>query len=193
MMQVPDYYMIDGVKREWLEAFGQSLENHVKHVKTACDQLHVPLVQHDLHDASKWSIQEFPHYARQFHGDRGDPVGFARAWLHHQNHNPHHWEYWVTRSDPTKGGVNGCIEMPEHYVREMIADWMGASMAYTGSWDMGGWLTSNLYRMKMHRATLDLVGQILQDDLGYYVRFDAFANSFLVQSEPFARGQAIQP
>jgi len=51
-----------------------------------------------IHDWSKFTPAEAPHYGRQFFGARDDPEGFARAWLHHQNANPHHWEFWISRS-----------------------------------------------------------------------------------------------
>jgi hypothetical protein len=36
--------------------------------------------------------------------------------------------------------------MPDTFVREMVADMMGASMAYTGSWNMTDWLSHNFER-----------------------------------------------
>lgn len=110
---------------------------------------------------------EYPHYQRQFFGDKGDPNGFARAWLHHQNHWPHHWEYWITRTNHIRGDtadiVDDCLPMPEKYVREMVADWLGASRAYTGSWDIGEWLSKNLQRIRVHPDTRLLVLKILAD------------------------------
>lgn len=189
-----DMFMIDGVERAWLEAFEVSVGKHITFVQEAGDKLGVPIAQLAIHDSSKYSIEEFPHYARSFHGDRGDPVGFARAWLHHQNFNPHHWEYWMTRSDHSKGksgAVNGCLEMPENYVREMVADWMGASMAYTGSWDMAEWCTKNLPVIQLHPNSMELVRVVLKE-LGYYCSFDAFANRYVVSATPFPKtGKAI--
>lgn len=137
---------------------------HKWYVFLACLEMRVPLWRALIHDWSKFTPAELPHYDRQFFGDKGDPRGFARAWLHHQNHNPHHWEHWITRSDHSHGesdAVNGCLAMPETYVREMIADWMGASRAYTGSWDMSQWLEENLPRMKLHPDTREKVTELL--------------------------------
>jgi len=176
-------YRRDGIMDAWLSAFEAFLQTHIRNVQEAGHEVLVPAYLLQIHDASKWSEQEFSFYAQQFYGDRADPVGFARAWLHHQNCNPHHWEYWITRSDHSKGAsgagaVDGCLSMPEEYVREMVADWMGASKTYTGSWDMSGWLTKNLPRMQLHPDTLDLVRTVLVDDLGYRCRFDVFANRY---------------
>ena len=98
----------------------------------------VPLWRLIIHDLSKFSWQELPNYGRQFFGDRSDPEGFIRTWIHHQNRNDHHWEYWVPRT-----GHNRCtppfpdgepVRMPLGAAREMVADWFGASRAYEGTW-----------------------------------------------------------
>lgn len=56
--------------------------------------------------------------------------------------------------------------MPNWYAIEMIADWMGASMAYTGSWDMQEWLYKNMPSIFLHSQTAGFVRGIL-DHLGY--------------------------
>jgi hypothetical protein len=58
--------------------------------------------------------------------------------------------------------------MPEIYVREMVADWWGASRAYTGSWDMSDWLTKNLPRIekKLHPYSIDHLADVLAK-IGY--------------------------
>jgi hypothetical protein len=33
--------------------------------------------------------------------------------------------------------------MPDHFVREMVADWMGAGRAITGTWEAGSWYERN--------------------------------------------------
>lgn len=125
----------------------------------------LPLWQAIIHDLSKFSRAELPHYDRQFFGDKGDPKGFARAWLHHQNCNPHHWEYWITRSDHSHGGSraeDGCLQMPSIYIVEMVTDWLGASRAYTRSWDMTEWLEKNLPNMKLHSNTRVIMQYVLK-------------------------------
>jgi hypothetical protein len=54
------------------------------------------------------------------------------AWLHHQKWNKHHWEYWVIPS-------HGPLNMPDKYVREMVADWFAAGRAFDGAWDAKNW------------------------------------------------------
>jgi hypothetical protein len=35
------------------------------------------------------------------------------------------------------------LPMPEKFVREMVADWMGAGRAITGRWDVNDWYRPN--------------------------------------------------
>lgn len=133
-------------------------------------KLGVPLWQLIIHDFSKFGRHELFAYGRQFFGDKGDPLGFQRAWLHHQNHNPHHWEYWIPRTNHVRSGImkESPIVMPLPYIREMVADWMGASKAYTGSWDMTDWLEKNLPLIgpRLNPVTIADLKSILKS-LGY--------------------------
>ncbi len=130
-----------------------------------------PILQLIVHDMSKFTTAELPHYGRQFFGDKSDPDGFARAWLHHQNHNPHHWEYWIPRTGHNRAeghaGDNMPLAMPEKFVREMIADWLGASRAYTGFWpeslEAWSWLHQARPKIRLHASTADLVDEILEN------------------------------
>lgn len=164
-----EQYMILDVEKKWLEDFDESLRKHIFYVREAGKQIGVSLLQLEMHDLSKYSMEEFPYYARQFHGDKADPDGFARAWLHHIHNNPHHWQHWIFPDGFTPKGSNienGVAEMPYHYALEMIADWMGASYVYTGSWDMQEWLFKNIPRIILHSDTAEYVRQTL-DMLGY--------------------------
>lgn len=59
--------------------------------------------------------------------------------------------------------------MPETYVREWLADLLGASREYTGSWDMSVWLKENIKRWDYcHPETLARFANILQE-IGYPV------------------------
>ena len=60
----------------------------------------------------------------------------------------------------------GAVEMPQRYALEMVADWMGASYAYTNSWDMADWLTKNMPRIRVHSKTAAYLRGVL-DTLGY--------------------------
>ncbi|MBX2806376.1 MAG: hypothetical protein KTR19_10415 [Hyphomicrobiales bacterium] len=80
------------------------------------------------HDLSKFGWEEWYGYARNWHGDKGDYEAWQRAWLHHRNVNDHHWQYWVEHD-------NGFVivhPMPIEAVRELVADWIGATRTHTG-------------------------------------------------------------
>lgn len=160
-----------GITEEIAAAYLDSLNRHIAAVREAGLKLDVPLEQLNIHDQSKFGLDEFPFYARNFFGDKGDPDGWARAWLHHIHANPHHWNHWLFADSFTPKGSTvegGAVPMPHKYIREMVADWMGAGFAYTGSWDMTKWLTENLPRIRLHSQTAREVGEILTW-LGYDV------------------------
>lgn len=158
-----------GIAEEIAAAYLLSLNKHIAAVREAGLKLGVPREQLDVHDQSKFSLEEFPYYARNFFGDKGDPDGWAKAWLHHIHANPHHWNHWLfadgfaPRGSKVEGGA---VPMPTNYLREMVADWMGAGFAYTGSWDMTKWLTENLPRIRLHSQTIIELSEILAG-LGY--------------------------
>jgi hypothetical protein len=77
-------------------------------------------------------------------------AAFDRAWLHHQHKNAHHWQHWCLREDSGDAKV---LEMPEHFAREMVADWMGAGRAITGRWEAVAWYEENKARIALAPAT----------------------------------------
>lgn len=125
------------------------------------------------HDLSKLSLAELPHYGRQFFGSKDDPEGFARCWLHHQNRNDHHPEYWVPRSGHSRCDPpcpdNEPLAMPVPACQEMIADWAAAGRAYAGKWPSSQdwpWLESNWGKLRMHVNTRALVIRLLSLNFG---------------------------
>jgi hypothetical protein len=114
------------------------------------------------HDLSKFSPAEFGSYARKFYG--GGDTNFSKAWLHHQNRNDHHWEYWINRSEQS-----GALPMPEMAIREMVADWLAAGKVYAGSWpDLGNfvWFRKNAHRMNMNLITWRKLQEVLDEAYG---------------------------
>lgn len=156
-----DHY---GITAAQAVAYHESLCAHVAYVQEAGRRLGLDLA---AHDRSKLSVAEFPYYARQFHGDKGDPDGFAAAWLHHLHCNEHHPQHWFMPWGYTSSAVDGgCLKMPKRYLREMVADWQGASRVYTGSWDIEGWLLDNLGKIRLHTATWAALAATLTE-VGY--------------------------
>jgi len=45
------------------------------------------------------------------------------------------------------------LPMPERYVREMVADFLGSSKVYTGGWNIAAWLNENGPKMILHSTT----------------------------------------
>lgn len=58
------------------------------------------------------------------------------------------------------------LPMPETYVREMIADMMGSSKGYTGSWDIAEWLNQNGPDMHLHDDTITFIDKVMKE-IGY--------------------------
>lgn len=87
------------------------------------------------HDLSKYSREEFLASAKYFQGDRSpieaekEAVGYSKAWLHHKGCNKHHWEWWTDFADDGSVIAN---KVPSKYVIEMVCDWIGAGMVYSG-------------------------------------------------------------
>lgn len=125
----------------------------------------VPLWRLLIHDWSKFTPAELPHYQRQFFGDKGDPDGFERAWKHHVEHNPHHWEHWVTHPPGHPVNLPGIPqEMPPWAAREMVADWLAACRTYDKKWPTKGewdWLHKNWRRINLHPVTRGFVLRLL--------------------------------
>lgn len=106
----------------------------------------------------KYSICELaPH--GHFVGDR-----FNTAWLLHQNRNPHHWQFWLLTTD---SGETAPRPMPDHFVREMVADWMGAGRAITGRWEVQEWYEKNRGKMSLHPETRAAVEALLRAHGGH--------------------------
>jgi len=123
-----------------------------------------PLWRLAIHDWSKMLPAEWGPYVREFYApERAVSGEFDRAWLHHQHHNPHHWQSWILREDD--GDVRA-LEMPEGLAREMVADWMGAGRAITGRWEVATWYDENRHRQQLHPATRALVDHIIDGQRG---------------------------
>lgn len=118
-----------------------------------------PLWRLVIHDWSKFLPCEWFPYVEHFYGDKYPQQDFDRAWLHHQHLNPHHWQHWRLKED---GGEEKFLKMPEHFAREMVADWMGAGRAIAGKWEARDWYAKNRVKILLHPETAALVGRLLE-------------------------------
>jgi len=158
------------ISREAGAKYAASLRMHLECVRHAGIALGLSESHLEQHDFSKWSPGEFVPYANWFW--HRDIVGqeapeqseyrrpFLEAWNCHIHKNKHHWNHWLLVKDT---GRVEALEMPEIYATEMIADWLGASMAYTGSWDMTEWLKNNFSNLILHTNTRKFVIKTLID------------------------------
>ena len=131
------------------------------------------------HDLSKFSPREWTGYVAQFfwskekrgalntklfaHYGLGElvPWGeapsdwFTIAWNHHQNRNPHHWDYWLHRKKTNyeNGGHSDVfpLPMPVRYMKEMIADWRAMSRKFKN--DPTEWYLENRDKMLLREET----------------------------------------
>lgn len=123
-----------------------------------------------IHDWTKFTPAEWGPYMRRYGRLRekpvrsplekaAEPLEFHMAWTRHWQRHQHHWEHWLRLDD-----AGGLVAMPmsEPAVREMVADWMGASRAYTGSIEnTRGWYEANGHSFNLHPETRTLVEKIL--------------------------------
>lgn len=125
-----------------------------------------PLWRLVVHDWSKLTPAEWLPYVQSFYGPqpRTDAVkaAFNRAWLHHQHRNPHHWQHWLLRED---SGKLKTLRMPEHFVREMVADWMGAGRAITGKWEVAAWYEKNRDAIQLDPVTRREVERLIAETI----------------------------
>lgn len=150
--------------------FFNYLIRHKWHVFIECCRYGVPWrgISHDL---SKFLPDEFIAYANHYHANHInsqliiDPIDFESspyysAWLIHQKRNPHHWQWWILYGEDSHPRV---IPMPEKYLKEMVADWLGAGRAQ-GQPDTLAWYQANKNKMMLHELTRMKVEQLLQHD-----------------------------
>lgn len=138
---------------------------HKRHVFIAGIRLGVPLWALIVHDWTKFMPDEWRPYRDRFYPPSGQTAGgitdalkqFNEATLQHFRRNPHHWQYWMT------GSMNGVLEvfpMPERFVREMVADWIGAAKAQ-GNGRVSLWWKQKRDRMKLDYRTRELVDELI--------------------------------
>jgi hypothetical protein len=150
--------------------YAKYLLRHKWFVFLGCCEMGIPL-QGLLHDWSKLTPTEWFPYVNHFYGKKPSPrdktgaydplqVGsdFDAAWLSHQHHNPHHWQYWILRGD---NGNQKALPMPYRYILEMVLDWRGAGLAQ-GKPDVEGWYWKNRDKMVLHPDTQARVEVLLR-------------------------------
>jgi len=133
-----------------------------------------------VHDISKLYPSEFFAYAGYFYKDKNKYcIKFSKAWAHHFTKNKHHWEYWLsspileynkieTMSDLNtmfNGASWEIPEMPKVFVKEMVCDWIGAGIVYSGKRDLKEWYDKNKNKIRLNLKTRELVDRLVQENI----------------------------
>jgi len=151
------------MKDHW--AYLKYVLRHKYYVLRACRLVKASLWRGLVHDLSKFSIAEWSPYVHTFYDKDGNKRyaenrDFELAWNHHLKLNPHHHQYWCLLED--SGSIKR-LPMPEKYIREMLADWIGAGFAINGRNEVHEWYGKNKYKMRLHPDTAALVEKILEE------------------------------
>ena len=118
----------------------------------------------DDHDQSKDSPEEYRAYDAYFYGrNRSNRVvkDFDYAWLHHIHMNPHHWQYWVLHHDDPDKPVT-VLDMPFHYIIEMICDWWSFSWENGNLYEIFDWYEKHKENMMLSKRTRITVETFLE-------------------------------
>ena len=115
------------------------------------------------HDKSKNESDEYDAYDAYFYGrNRSFQVvqDFNYAWLNHIHRNPHHWQHWILLNDePNEGEI--ILDIPYHYILEMICDWWAFSWAKGDLTEIFNWYDQHKIYMKLSEKTRKTVENIL--------------------------------
>ena len=147
------------------------VQEHIRNVNKAWQWIahHFPDIREKIgmtdpfidHDDSKWTICEYDAMSKYFYGDDISPLGLAnyrKAKLWHHNANPHHWQYWVYNDEVT---FSEPLDMPYHYIVEMICDWWSHSFKKHYLGEIFSWYELNKNHILLSRRTRDTVEEIL--------------------------------
>lgn len=115
------------------------------------------------HDKSKNESDEYDAYDAYFYGrNRSFQVvqDFNYAWLNHIHRNPHHWQHWILLNDePNEGEI--ILDIPYHYILEMICDWWAFSWAKGDLTEIFNWYEQHKSYIKLSEKTRKTVEDIL--------------------------------
>lgn len=128
------------------------------------------------HDLSKFRPSEFFPYANYFYGNKPNDRDknkwrkstttsdeqFDFAWLLHLKRNPHHWQWWIL---PEDDGGTKILDMPSHYLSEMLCDWHGAGQAQGRKTSDYQWWKDNKDKMQLSYWTHQNIETILSENM----------------------------
>lgn len=137
---------------------------HKWFVLRAGKKIGLSLCQALTHDLGKFRPSEWLAYAHCFYLPSGTPrceegPEFKLAWLMHQHRNPHHWQFWQLQNDD---GTMTILPMPPRYIKEMVADWVGAGTAITGANNVRAWYNENKANIRLNALTRAMVEVLIR-------------------------------
>lgn len=166
---------------EWVDDHCRRvLEGYYKYGKKILDvmgnkSLETELLQRCMnHDKSKFDPVEFNGYRMHYNPMKDElpetiERKFDKAWLHHENFNDHHPEYWIQRDVNEERKDNNepiimiyrAIEMERIALAEMFCDWIGVGSKYKS--DPAKWMAKQdvYYQKIMHPNTYTLTNKII--------------------------------
>lgn len=169
--------------------YAKFLLKHKYYVLIESFKLGIP-IRGLLHDLSKFRPSEFFVYADYYYGGR-KPVRLVNhptilhkyhkseytqedlerdldiAWLKHQHRNKHHWQHWILKNDD--GSVT-YLDMPKKYIKEMVADWVGAGKAINGKnedsyAEVWHFYIKNYNNIKLSKRTEEILLDLFYDNM----------------------------
>ena len=177
-MKIIDESMMTGDAERKMQ-YNNYLKAHIGFVNKAFHDFILPVLQEDesissqeianiqdqikQHDSSKYTDSEYPGYLQWFYPSdesEKDKDQFNQSWNHHQHVNPHHWQYWICRSDKDEDII---LDMDLASVLEMLCDW--SSFQFMEEFDMSGnahdWYKNHGKKMILSDNTRKLVEEYL--------------------------------
>lgn len=150
---------IHNVQRAWYEL----LRPYLVEQGMAEEELQEIDFRIDAHDASKLDSEEYQPYAEWFYGEHPDEGeakdAFDLAWVHHQNNNEHHWQYWVLIQD-TDEPKYLALDMSKPAVYEMLCDWHSFSAKDAES-TAYSWYNKNKENMLLSDNTIAIIDSLI--------------------------------
>jgi hypothetical protein len=145
-----------GVKMKLLLAYYAAIKKIIKHkivVFKIGRKLEVGIFRLLKHDVSKFHPTELKYYVHKFELNDCSEDLEEKGWAHHLVNNDHHIEYWLKDKNKEADMTFICI-------KEMIADWVAASVVYSGKYPIAGeweWGNNNIVN-KLRLLTYDVNG-----------------------------------
>ena len=148
---------------------------HKWYVFWACMKVRVPFWVALFHDWDKFLPEMVISYSNYFYNTDGtdkqirDKRGyynplqtgnprFDMARFMHMTRNKHHWQYWTMLDSRSQQIIQN---MPEVYIREMIADWMGAHKAQKSTGSVNEWYYRHKDEIVLSHDTRNRVESLL--------------------------------